>query len=230
VKLRFSIIFTIIIFFSIGSCERRNLPDFTEVLERWGISMRHPKFEKLVRHGFLTTKSSRIPEYRAGGLKGKAKDHTINVLWHRNPVRPDEPENEYNRIKQILSWQVDNQRKRWIDPQTMPDDISSSPKDSNNGIKKWQIKETTGDFKWEERKYFMKDSCDYFTSPMNHRVFYQTWSYKDTADEAAYGITSVWICKQSNRMFTLTISNKYNNNVALLKKYLEDFKCHGIKP
>jgi len=225
VNLRFSIIFTIIIIFAITSCEKRSLPDFTEVLERWGISMRHPKFEKMERRGFLEPKISRFPTYHAGVLEGKAKNHTINVLWHTNLIRPDKTENEYNKIKQFLSLRVDAQRKRWIDS-PMPDDIPGSPKDGSN-IK---IKMVSGDFKWEKRKDFTKDSCDYFNSPMDHRIFYQTWSYKDTADKAVYGVTSVWCCKQSNRMFTLTISNKYNNNVVLLKKYLEHFKCHGIKP
>jgi hypothetical protein len=228
VKLRFSIIFTIVIFFSIVSCERKSLPDFTEVLERWGISIRHPKFEKLERRGFFRHRHS--PTYFEGYLNGYAKDHTLRIVWYRNFIRSDEPEDEYSQLKQFLSSRVNNEGKRWIDSQRIPDDILNSPKDSSTGIEKREIKMTAGDFKWEKRKDFKKDSIDYFTSPMSHRVFYQTWSYKDTTDKTVYGVTSVWCCRQSNRMFTLTISNKYNNNVALLEKYLEHFKCHGVRP
>jgi hypothetical protein len=228
-KSRFSIIFTIIIVFSMTSCEKRGLPDFTEVLERWGISMRHPKFEKMKRLRSIENPYP-SPTFLAGSLKGCAKDHTLQIIWHLGAIRSDASEDEYNKIKQFLSSSVDNQGKRWIYPQTMPEDNSTSPKDSNIVIKKWEIKQVTGDFKWEKRKDFMKDSCDYFTSPMGHKVLYQTWSYKDTADEAVYGASSIWCCEETNRMFRLTISNKYNNSEALLKKYLEHFKCHGIKP
>jgi len=229
VKSRFSIIFIIMLFFSIGSCERKSLPDFTEVLERWGISMRHPKFEKLERLRSIDPFHP-FPTFLEGSLKGYAKDHTLQIFWYLGGFRSDEPEDEYRELKQILSFWVDAQEKRWIYPQTMPEDISTSPKDSNIGIKKWELKQVTGDFKWEERKDFMKDSCDYFTSPMGHKVLYQTWSYVDTTDEAMYGASSVWCCEETKRMFHLTISNKYNNSEALLKKYLEHFKCHGIKP
>jgi len=227
VKSRFSIIFTIIIFFSIGSCERKSLPDFTEIFERWGMSFSHPKFEKLQYRGFL---GELRPTYRKGILIGNAKDHTLQIFWYLGGFRSDEPEDEYRELKQILSFWVDAQEKRWIDSQRIPDNISNSLEDSSIGIKKWELKQVTGDFKWEERKDFMKDSCDYFTSPMGHKVLYQTWSYVDTTDEAMYGASSVWCCEETKRMFHLTISNKYNNSEALLKKYLEHFKCHGIKP
>ncbi len=228
-KSRFSIIFIIMIFFSIGSCERKSFPEFTEVLERWGISFSHPKFEKLERRRFIDPFHP-FPTYFEGSLKCYAKDHTLQIIWHLGGVRSDEPEDQYRELKQILSFWVDAQEKRWIDPQAMPDDISTSPKDSSNVTKKRELKMVSVDFKWEKRKDFKKDSCDYFTSPMGHKVLYQTWSYIDTTDEAVYGVTSVWCCRQSNRMFTLTISNKYNNNVALFEKYLEHFKCHGVKP
>jgi len=216
--------FAVIVFFSIGSCERKGLPDFTEALEGWGISMRHPKFEKLERRGFIPfhTYPPSTPKYFDGSLEGYAEDYTIQIGWHSGGVRFDESEDEYNRIKQILSLRVDAQGKRWID--------STSPKDSITVIKKWELKQTTGDFKWEERKDFMKDSCDYFISPMEHRIFYQTWSYVDTTDEAVYGVSAVWGCRESRRLFFMTISNKYNYSEAFLKKFLEHFKCHGIKP
>ena len=223
----FSIIFTIVIFFPICTCEGKDDDDFTKVLESWGISMRHPKLKKLQYRGFP---GGFDPTYSAGSLTGKAQDYTLQIVWYMNPVQSDKPEEEHSQIKQILSSEVDAQGEILTGFRRKPDDIFISPRDSSIVIKMWNSSNEAAEAKREERKDFMKDSSSYFTSPMNHRVFYQTWSYTDTTDEAMYGITSVWCCRQSNRMFHLTIRNKYYNNYFLIKKYLEYFKCHGIKP
>ena len=80
--------------------------------------------------------------------------------------------------------------------------------------------------KWgKDEKDFKRDPMTWRTSPMAHRVFFQTWSYKNATDRV-YGITSVWYCKQSRRIFQFEILNTASNNDPFMREYLDYFKCH----
>ena len=184
-KSSFLLIFTLIIL-SISYCTRKGSFNFTETFEDFGLSMCHPKFEKLESYGF-DQKSSPATSI-SGVLMGGTKEHTITTFWFTNPFSGEmTTEEEYNNMKLRLDVEVGH----------------------------WERAEE--DFKSNPGKYF--------TSPMNHRVFYQTWSYKNGPDRV-YGVTVVWYCKESKRIFQITILNKSDNNENLVMEYLDGFKCH----
>jgi len=187
VKSSFSIIFTLIILFSIGSCKRKDGSNFTESFEDFGISMLHPKFEKLESYGF---DQKHLPATdNSGVLMAGSKEHTITLFWFTNPFPGEmKTEEEYSNMKLRLASEV---------------------------------------AQWERAEQdFKVNPGNYLTSPVGHRVFFQTWSYKD-ASARVYGATSVWYCKQSRRIFQLNILNTSENNDSLIRKYLDGFKCHG---
>ena len=185
-KTKFFFIITIIILLSVSYCTRESSFNFEETFEDFGLSMRHPKFEKLESYGF-DQKSSPATSV-SGVLMGGTQEHTITTFWFSNPFSGEmTPEEEYNTMKLRLDFEVGH----------------------------WERAEE--DFKSKPRKYF--------TSPMNHRVFYQTWSYKNGPDRV-YGVIAVWYCKESKRIFQMTILNKSDNNENLIMEYVDGFECH----
>ena len=72
---------------------------------------------------------------------------------------------------------------------------------------------------------FTSGPIDSSTPSMADRVYFEPWSY-GLSDSLTHGVTAVWYCNKSERVFQFDIYSTQADAVQLSQKYLSSVRCH----